>query len=546
MNNYTNQTFQSIIKESVSKYSDKHALSFIDDEGYTYGTLFNRIEALAAFFENLGVENRDKVALIGPNSPEWVISYLAITYMGATVVPVLHDFSREEVYSILEHSEAKAIIVDEKTHASIESYPDGIKHVLSLENYKLLHSDSTNTVFSKTDMPVHEYPVNPDDLAAIIYTSGTTGNSKGVMLTHRNIISNAFMGMKLKHVDEKDRFLSVLPLAHTLENTVGMVIPFIRGASIYYLRKPPTASVLIPALKKVKPSIMLSVPLIIEKIYFSKIKPSFTKNLLIRTLYKLPSSRKLLNRVAGKKLMETFGGELTFFGIGGAKVNPEVERFMYEAKFPYAIGYGLTESSPLLAGMVYPHIKVESTGPAVEGVELILNDPDPVTGEGEVWARGSNIMRGYFKNTEKTKEVLTADGWLKTGDLAVTDKDGYLFIKGRLKTVIVGSSGENIYPEEIESIINTFKHVVESLVIEKGGKLVAMVHINREEIEEKYRHLKEEMTRVVEEKMQEIIAELKHQVNQRLNRFSRIHRFVLQPVPFQKTPTRKIKRYLYY
>jgi len=546
MNNYINQTFQSIIKEAAAKYSDKHALSFVDEVGYTYGAVLNRIEALAAFFEKLGVENRDKVALIGPNSPEWVISYLAITYMGATVVPVLHDFSCEEVYSILEHSEAKAVIVDEKTDASIESYPDGIKHVLSLEDYKLLQSDSTNTVFSKNDMPVHEYPVNPDDLAAIIYTSGTTGSSKGVMLSHRNIISNAFMGMNLKHVDEKDRFLSVLPLAHTLENTVGMVIPFIRGASIYYLRKPPTASVLIPALKKVKPSIMLSVPLIIEKIYFSKIKPSFTKNLLIRTLYKLPPSRKLLNRVAGKKLMETFGGELTFFGIGGAKINPEVERFMYEAKFPYAIGYGLTESSPLLAGMVYPHIKVESTGPAVEGVELRLNNPDPVTGEGEVWARGSNIMSGYYKNTEKTKEVLTADGWLMTGDLAVTDKDGYLFIKGRLKTVIVGSSGENIYPEEIESIINTFKHVVESLVIEKGGKLVAMVHINREELEEKYKHLKEEMTRVVEEKMQEIIAELKHQVNQRLNRFSRIHRFVLQPVPFQKTPTRKIKRYLYY
>ena len=546
MNNYTNQTFQSIIKESAVKYSDKHALSFVDDEGYTYGTLFNSIEAVAAFLEKLGVENKDKVALIGPNSPEWVISYLAVTYMGATVVPVLHDFSREEVYSILEHSEAKAIIVDEKTDASIESYPDGINHVISLEDCTLLQSDSTDTVFSKTDRPVHEYPVNPDDLAAIIYTSGTTGNSKGVMLTHRNIISNAFMGMSLKHVDEKDRFLSVLPLAHTLENTVGMVIPFISGASIYYLRKPPTASVLIPALTKVRPTIMLSVPLIIEKIYFSKIKPSFTKNLIIRTLYKLLPLRKLLNRIAGKKLLETFGGELTFFGIGGAKVNPEVEHFMYEAKFPYAIGYGLTESSPLLAGMVHPYNKVESTGPAVGGVEIILNKPDPVTGEGEVWARGSNIMRGYYKNTEKTKEVLTDDGWLRTGDLAVIDREGYLYIKGRLKTVIVGSSGENIYPEEIESLINTFKHVVESLVIDKGGRLVAMVHINREELEEKYRHLKEEMSRVVEEKMQEIISELKYQVNQRLNRFSRISQFVLQPVPFQKTPTRKIKRYLYY
>lgn len=546
MNNYTNQTFQSIIKESAVKYSEKHALSFVDEEGYTYRDVFNMIEALASYLEKLGIENKDKVALIGPNSPEWVISYLAVTYMGMTVVPVLHDFSPAEVYSILEHSGAKAIIVDEKTDTSIKSYPDNINHVISLEDFSLLYSDGTNAVFSKSDRPVHEYPVNPEDLAAIIYTSGTTGNSKGVMLSHRNIISNAFMALHLKHVDESDRLLSVLPLAHTLENTVGMVIPLIRGASIYYLRKPPTASVLIPALKVVRPTIMLSVPLIIEKIYFSKIKPAFTRNLLIRAFYKLPPLRKLLNRAAGKKLIESLGGEMTFFGIGGAKINPEVERFMYEAKFPYAVGYGLTESSPLLAGMVHPNNKVESTGQAVEGVELILKDPDPVTGEGEIWARGSNIMQGYYRNPEKTKEVLTDDGWLRTGDLAVTDKDGYLFIKGRLKTVIVGSSGENIYPEEIESVINTFKHVVESLVIEKGGQLVAMVHINREELEEKYRYLKEEMTRVVEEKMQEIIAELKHQVNQRLNRFSRINKFVLQPVPFQKTPTRKIKRYLYY
>ena len=546
MKKYTNQTFQSIIKESAAKYSDKHALSFVNEEGYTYGTVLNRIEALVAFLEKLGIENKDKVALLGPNSPEWVISYLAVTYMGVTVVPILHDFSIDEVYNILEHSEARAIIVDQKTDTAIERYPDELKHVISLEDFSLLRSDSTKTVFSKTDRLVHEYPVGPDDLAAIIYTSGTTGNSKGVMLSHRNIISNAFMGMKLKHVDKSDRFLSVLPLAHTLENTVGMVIPFINGSSIYYLRKPPTASVLIPSLKKIRPTIMLSVPLIIEKIYFSKIKPAFTKNLLIRMLYKLPPLRILLNRIAGKKLTETFGGEITFFGIGGAKVNPEVERFLFEAKFPYAIGYGLTESSPLLAGMVHPANKVESTGPAVEGVELILKNPDPIKGEGEVWARGSNIMIGYYKNPEKTKEVLTDDGWLKTGDLAVADKDGYLFIKGRLKTVIVGSSGENIYPEEIESVINTFKHVVESLVIEKGGKLVAMVHIDREELEEKYKHLKEEMTRVVEEKMQDIIAELSHQVNQRLNRFSRIHRFMLQPVPFQKTPTRKIKRYLYY
>jgi long-chain acyl-CoA synthetase len=317
------------------------------------------------------------------------------------------------------------------------------------------------------------------------------------------------------------------------------------GSSIYYLRKPPTAPVLLPALNEVKPTIMLTVPLIMEKIFYNKIKPSFTGNGVIRSIYKFPPIRKILHWLAGKKLMETFGGHMAFFGIGGAKVNPEVERFMLEARFPYAIGYGLTESSPLIAGVMHPNCKLESTGPAAEGVEIKLHNPDPVTGEGEVWARGSNIMSGYYKEPKVTAEVLTSDGWLKTGDLAVMDKKGYLFIKGRSKNVIIGSSGENIYPEEIESVINTFKHVAESLVLDKGGKLVAMVHINREELEEMYNHLKEEMTRAVEEKVDEIIKELKYQVNQRLNKFSRIHRFELQPVPFQRTPTKKIKRYLY-
>ena len=545
MEKQTNSTFRSIILESASRYSDKNALSFVGEKGYTYGEVLNRVEALVAFLEKLGIIKNDKVALIGPNSPDWVISYLAVVYMGATVVPILHDFSTEEVYSILEHSEAKAIIVDDKTDASIKNYPRDLQFVISLNDSSFLRNTGGKIIFTGGDKPALEHKINADDLAAIIYTSGTTGNSKGVMLSHGNIISNALMGKKLKHIDDTDRFLSVLPLAHTLENTIGMVIPLISGSSIYYLRKPPTAPVLLPALKTVRPTIMLSVPLIIEKIYFNKIKPSFTGNMVLRTIYKIRPFRIILNRVAGNKLMETFGGEITFFGIGGAKVNPEVERFLFEAKFPYAIGYGLTESSPLLAGMVHPANKVESTGAAVEDVELILNNPDPSTGEGEIWARGPNIMKGYYKNPEKTKEVLTEDGWLRTGDLGIFDKDGYLFIKGRLKTVIVGSSGENIYPEEIESVINTFKHVAESLVIEQGGKLVAMVHINRAEIEEKYRHMKEEMTRIVEEKMQEIINELKQQVNQKLNRFSRIHQFVLQPMPFEKTPTRKIKRYLY-
>ncbi|HKL68022.1 MAG TPA: AMP-binding protein [Bacteroidales bacterium] len=542
----TDLTFQSLVRNSAEKYGDKHALSFIDEDTYSFNDILSNVESLIAYLEKLGIEKGDRVAVLGPNSPQWVLAYLAITSMGSTVVPILHDFSADEVYSILEHSEAKALFVTEKTDFSFGSYPGSLEHVISLEDFSLLRTADNEIKYSAGLKPAKKYDVKEDDLAAIIYTSGTTGNSKGVMLTHKNIISNAYMGKTFRHVSERDRFLSVLPLAHTFENTIGLVIPLVSGSSVYYLRKPPTASVLLPALKKIRPTMMLVVPLIIEKIFYSKIKPALTKSSFMKFLYGLRPFRVLLHRAAGKKLMDTFGGKMEFFGIGGAKLNPEVDRFLNEGRFPYAVGYGLTETSPLLAGMVHPTCKVESTGAPVEGVEIKLHNADPATGEGEIWARGDNIMKGYYKNPEKTAEVLTKDGWFRTGDLGKFDRSGYLFIRGRLKTVIVGSSGENIYPEEIESVINTFKHVVESLVVEKGDKLVAMVHINRDEIEEQYRHMKDEMSRVVEKKIEEIITELNHQVNQRLNRFSRINQFVLQPVPFQKTPTKKIKRYLYY
>jgi long-chain acyl-CoA synthetase len=317
------------------------------------------------------------------------------------------------------------------------------------------------------------------------------------------------------------------------------------GSCVYYLRKSPTPAVLIPALKQVRPTLMLTVPLIIEKIYFNKVLPTFRDNKFLKVLYRIPFLRKKLNAAAGKKLFQTFGGELKFFGIGGAKLNNAVERFLIEAKFPYAIGYGLTETSPLLAGTNARNTKPESTGPAIEGIELRINDPDKKTGEGEIWAKGLNVMKGYYKEPEITAEVLTPDGWFKTGDLGVFDSNNNLYIKGRLKNMIVGSSGENIYPEEIESIINNFRFVVESLVVEQKGKLVALVHLNKEELEKKYQTFKDDMTKQVEDKIDELLIEVKLYVNSHVNKFSQIQKIVLQPDPFQKTATLKIKRFLY-
>jgi long-chain acyl-CoA synthetase len=327
------------------------------------------------------------------------------------------------------------------------------------------------------------------------------------------------------------------------------------GSCVYYLRKPPTPSVLLPAMAEVKPTMMLTVPLIMEKIYFNKILPTFMDSLVLKYLYKIPFLRKKLNVAAGKKLLKTFGGHLKFYGIGGAKINKTVERFLREAKFPYAVGYGLTETAPLLAGANPQKSVYESTGPAIEEIELIIHNPDKKSGEGEIWAKGPNVMKGYYKEPEMTSEVLTPDGWFKTGDLGAFDGNNNLFIKGRLKNMIVGASGENIYPEEIESIINNFRFVVESLVVQQKGKLVALVHINMEELEKKYQslkqdmskyqNLKQDMTKQFEEKVDEMLFELQEYVNSQVNKFSQIQKVVLHPDPFQKTATLKIKRFLY-
>jgi long-chain acyl-CoA synthetase len=290
---------------------------------------------------------------------------------------------------------------------------------------------------------------------------------------------------------------------------------------------------------------MFSVPLIIEKIYHNRIQPAFNSKWAIRQLYKVSFIRKKLNRIAGKKLLATFGGEIDFFGIGGAKLDRNVEKFLIEARFPYSIGYGLTETAPLLAGMKTSASRLQSTGPAITGVELKINNPDPKTGEGEIWARGANVMKGYFKEPDITAEVITPDGWFKTGDLGIFDKDRFLYIRGRIKNIIIGASGENIYPEEIESVINNYPNVLESLVVQQKGKLVALVHFNLEELQTKYNDLFEKGSKMAEQKMNDLLKELQTYVNQNVNKFSQVQMVMIQNEPFQKTATQKIKRYLY-
>jgi len=539
-------TIPSLFSETLKKNGDRNALSFIDEKPLTYKEVDQKINSLINFLEKNNIKKGDRVAILGTNMPNWGISFYAVTFKGAVAVPILPDFSKSEIQNVINHSESKLLIISSSLLSKIE-HLDGnqLKTVVLMENFLPVKTSGEFVAYSENSRPSEKYSVNCEDLASIIYTSGTTGKSKGVMLSHGNITFNAIAGSKIHYLDENDRFLSVLPLSHTYENTLGLILPMLRGACVYYLRKPPTPAVLLPALGKVRPTAMLTVPLIIEKIFFNKILPSLRKNIMIRSIYKIPPIRKLLNRLAGKKLMKTFGGELRFYGIGGAKLNSTVEKFLIEASFPYAIGYGLTETSPLLAGAGPANSVYESTGPSIEGVELKIHNPDPVTGEGEIWAKGPNVMIGYFKDPELTAEVITSDGWFKTGDLDVFDKRNNLYIKGRAKNVIVGASGENIYPEEIESLINSFRHVVESIVIEQKGKLVALVHLNIEEIEKKYNIMKNEASRRFEEKKEEILREIQEYVNSKVNKFSRISKVVYQPLPFEKTATQKIKRYIY-
>jgi len=553
MTNSSNYTIPSLFYNSVENFAEKTSLVFAGEKNYTYGQMKNDVEQIAEMLSDFGIKKGDKVAILSTNMPNWGVAFFGISITGAVVVPILPDFHQKEINTIIEHSESQVLFVSSNLYGNISSETEKlVKQVVLIDNFAIIPKGTPSehlellqpsvTLLDKNFTPV---TVEEQDLASIIYTSGTTGNSKGVMLTHKNLAWNTRQCSSLYRVKPTDRFLSILPLSHTLENTVGFLLPIKYGASIHYLRKPPVAPVLLPALQKVKPTIMLAVPLIIEKIFRGKILPSFQKSGFMRFMYSIPFVRKILHKIAAGKLMKTFGGKLEFFGLGGAKLDPTVERFLAEGNFPYAIGYGLTETSPLLAGAVVGKTKLGSTGVAVQGVQLRISDPDPVTGEGEVQAKGENVMLGYYKAPDKTKEVLTEDGWFKTGDRGVFDKNNMLYIKGRIKTMIVGASGENIYPEEIESVINKMRFVLESLVIEKKGKLVAMIHLNMEEIEENFKHLKSEAKQFISEKSEEILKEIQKKVNKEVNKFSRIQQVVLHPIPFEKTPTKKIKRFLY-
>ena len=551
-------TLKALFEYSIESYGDKLAMRVVDAEGMSYAEFGEKVKEVQSMLRDYGIRKGDKVAIYSTNTPNWPVVYFAVTTMGAVIVPILPDFQTSEAMHIATHAECKAAFVSQKLFDTMldEIQPPEMRLLVVLDELTVLEELSTRSTVERVMQKGGDHltkameklgkeseEVGEEDLAAIIYTSGTTGSSKGVMLTHKNLTFDATTGQYLVDIFPEDRFLSILPLAHTYECTVGMIIPILNGASIHYITKPPTPSILIKAMAKVKPTFMLSVPLVIEKIYKNKVQPNFQKNFLIRTLYAIPFVRKKLNKIAGKKLMETFGGEIRFFGVGGGGISPYVEFFLREAEFPYCIGYGLTETAPLLAGTNPSITKYKAIGPMIPGVEAELRNKNE-DGSGTLWVKGANIMRGYYKDPEKTAEVIDANGWFNTEDIGYFDEDGYFFMSGRAKNIIIGASGKNIYPEQIEAVINAHELVADSLVYDDNGTLTARIYLDHEKLDAHFGVTFSSETKV-QDKIQRLLEEIRLGVNENVSSFSRIRKVIEQREEFVKTPTKKIKRYLY-
>jgi long-chain acyl-CoA synthetase len=553
-----------MLKNSAKLFPSRPSLTSVDGTEYSYEELDRATQHVAVMLKSAGVGRGNNVAILADNSPHWGISYFGTLICGATTVPILPDFRAMEVRTILEHASVKTVFISGKLISRLnEGLPNTVEMVINTDDFQLLDihegvvAQPAGTPGELTKLNEEQkispsdkgfYEADGEDLASIIYTSGTTGRSKGVMLTHTNLLSNAVQSGTVHQVVAEDRWLSVLPLAHVFECTIGMIVTLLNGAMVQYIDRAPTAAYLGPVLQKLQPTTMLTVPLIIEKIYRSTIRPKLTKSAPMRLLMKFGPTRKLLSKAAAGKLMKFFGGQIRFFGVGGAALAPDVEKFLLEGGFPYAIGYGLTETSPMLSGFNPANAVFHSVGKVMEGVTLRIDSPDPVTKEGEIVVKGSNIMRGYYKDEERTREAFTDDGYFRTGDLGIIDRKGIVYIKGRSKNMILGSNGENIYPEEIEAVINSREIVSESLVMEYKGKLTARVHLKMEVLEEQLQHLKDnaaEFQKQLQEKADEALAELMINVNQHIARNSKLQSMILQVQPFEKTATHKIKRFLY-
>ena len=537
------------LQEATRKFWEKPALNNIGGETFNYAQMATQIEKFHLVFEKLGFKKGDRIAICAQNGARWGMAYLAVNTYETVIVPILADFTPDSVNHLVNHSESLALFTNEAKWKKLDIAKMPLLRIaIDVDTWQPLWTvdDKVKEIYGQMDaLFAAKYPNgygpddvkfptdNWDDLSTINYTSGSTGDPKGVMLTYRNFSAN--VDYSQRNVPAGDKMVSMLPMAHMYGLVIEFIYPLCNGTSIYWLGKTPTPAALLKAFADVKPYLLITVPLVMEKIYKSKVKPTLEKP-AIKFLLKIPGINNLIYKKVKDGLVQAFGGNVQEFIMGGAALNPEVEKLFKRIKFPYLVGYGMTEACPLLAYEHWTKYVAGSCGKCVDVAEVRIDSEDPQHVVGEIQARGENIMIGYYKNEEATKNAFTEDGWLKTGDLGIIDAEGNIFIRGRSKNMILGPSGQNIYPEEIEAIVNNQPFVMESVVVDRGGKLVALVFIDEQAVAKALLDV---------EARSDIPENIRTGANRLLPGYSQIWKVELQAQPFEKTPKMSIKRFLY-
>ncbi|HVN58312.1 MAG TPA: AMP-binding protein [Bacteroidales bacterium] len=538
------------IEQSIKLNWENEALSNYREPGYSYKEIAGKIIKIHMFLKESGIREGDKVAMIGRNSANWCVVYLATVSYGAVIVPILPDFKPDDLTNIINHSDSKILYSDDKIWETLDlARIAEIKSVISLDTFSLITSRDNAVVKSYAETEERfkaQYPglkpehisfseISNDKLAVISYTSGTTGFSKGVMLTHNSLAANVRFAQNHMPLKPGDPVVSFLPLAHTYGCAFEFLFPFTYGCHITILTKTPSPQIILAAFNEIKPRLILSVPLVIEKIYKKQLLPVITKPTM-KILLAIPGINLILFSSIRKKLTQSFGGRFMEIVIGGAAFNPDTEKFFRKIGFKFTVGYGMTECGPLISYASWDTTRLGASGRSVDTLEVKIDSDNQENKVGEIILRGENVMLGYYKNEEATKAVIDENGWLHTGDLGVIDREGNIYIKGRSKSMILGPSGKNIYPEEIESLFNNMKYVTESVVVSEDNKIIALIFPDYEQIKK---------DNLSDDQVINVLDDTRKQVNNLMPAYMEVSKVRIHPEEFVKTPKRSIKRYLY-
>ncbi len=545
------ESFLKYIEDSIKNYWDRPALTDFKGATSSYKDVARKIEKLHLLFEHSGIRKGDKIALCSRNTSNWGIAFLATLSYGAVAVPILNEFKPDNVHHIVNHSEARILFVGDVVWENLdESAMSSLDGIIRMEDFSVRHANKKELMQARTRLnelfgkkfperfrpeDVHYEYDQPEQLALINYTSGTTSSSKGVMLPYRSLWTNLQFAIDTLGHNPGEQIVCMLPMAHMYGLAFEFIYQFVNGTHIHFLSRTPSPKIIADAFAEVKPDLIITVPLVIEKIIKKRVFPTIEKPHM-KILMNIPIINDKIRETIRQKVIDAFGGKFKELIIGGAALNKEVETFLRSIRFPYTVGYGMTECGPLLSYDDWQTFRQGSCGKAVPRVELRIDSPDQQNVVGEILAKGACVMDGYYKNPEATAAAIDQDGWLHTGDLGIIDEDGYLFIKGRSKNMILGASGQNIYPEEIEDRLNNMPYVSESLVIEKEGKLIALIYPDFELLNSE---------KISDEKLPELMTANLKELNQQLPAYSQVSTFKLYNEEFEKTPKRSIKRFLY-